>query len=268
MVSWLLDGRFLSEADQLSDRKVAVVDQNFVGRYWPDGSSAIGRRFANGVEFNEEDAITIVGVVAPNRATDLTETNPLGTIFHQYKERDSGMMTVVIRTELDPEAMGASLRRIVTGLDPSMPVDDIKVMQSLIDDSLLARRSPALLAGIFAGVALLLAGVGTYGVLAYAVGQRPREIGVRMALGALPSQILTQFLALGTKLLVFGIVFGIAGAWAVGRAMQSLLFGVETFSPTLVAITALIMASVVLLASLLPSRQASLVSPNEALRDE
>ena len=89
-----------------------------------------------------------------------------------------------------------------------------------------------------------------------------------MALGALPSQILTQFLALGTKLLVFVIVFGIAGAWAVGRAMQSLLFGVETFSPTLVAITALIMASVVLLASLLPSRQASLVSPNEALRDE
>lgn len=264
----LLDGRFLSEADQLSDQKVAVVDQNFVRRYWPDGSSAIGRRFANGVEFSEEDAITIVGVVAPNRAQDLTETNPLGTIFHKYKQRDSGMMTVVIRTERDPEAMGASLRKVVTRLDPSMPVDDIQVMQSLIDDSLLARRSPALLAGIFAGVALLLAGVGTYGVLAYAVGQRRREIGVRMALGALPSQILTQFLALGTKLLVAGIVFGIAGAWAVGRAMQSLLFGVETFSPIVVAITALIMASVVLLASLLPSRQASLVSPNEALRDE
>ena len=177
-------------------------------------------------------------------------------------------MTIVLRTDLPPEAMGNSLRKVVTNLDPTMPVDDIQGMQALIDDSLVARRSPALLAGIFAGMALLLAAVGTYGVLAYAVGQRRREIGVRMALGALPSQILAQFLCLGTKLLVAGIALGVAGAWAVGRAMQSLLFGVETFSPMVVLVTGAVMATVVLLASLLPSRQASLVSPNEALRDE
>lgn len=264
----LLEGRFLNDADQKGEQRVAVVDQDFVRRYWPDGSSAIGRRFMNDVEFKEDEAITIVGVVAPNRTQDLTESKPLGTIFHRYKERNSGSMTVVIRTGTAPEAMGGVLRKIVTELDPMMPVDKVKVMQTLVDDSLLARRSPAVLAGIFAGVALLLAAVGTYGVLAYAVGQRRREIGVRMALGALPSQILTQFLGLGTKLLIAGIVFGVAGAWAVGRGMQSLLFQVETFSLLVVGITALVMAIVVLVASLVPSRQASLVSPNEALRDE
>ena len=264
----LIEGRFLNDADQQGDQKVAVVDQEFVRRYWPDGSSAIGRRFVNGVEFAEEEAITIVGVVATNRARDLTDSEPLGTIFRRYKSYSSGSMTIVLRTDLPPEAMGNSLRKVVTNLDPTMPVDDIQGMQALIDDSLVARRSPALLAGIFAGMALLLAAVGTYGVLAYAVGQRRREIGVRMALGALPSQILAQFLCLGTKLLVAGIALGVAGAWAVGRAMQSLLFGVETFSPMVVLVTGAVMATVVLLASLLPSRQASLVSPNEALRDE
>ena len=105
-------------------------------------------------------------------------------------------------------------------------------------------------------------------MLSYAVGQRRREIGVRMALGAVPSQIRTQFLAMGTKLLVAGVIVGIAGAWAVGRAMQSILFGVESFNPAVIIVTGIVMGTVVLLASLLPSRQASLVSPNEALRDE
>ena len=264
----LVEGRYLNDADQLGDQKVAVVDQNFARRYWPDGSSAVGRRFANDVEFTEEEAITIVGVVAPNRSIDLTETEPLGTIFHRYKQSASGSMSLVLRTELPPETMGNTLRKIVTDLDPTMPVDDIQVMQSLIDDSLVARRSPAVLAGLFAGVALLLAAVGTYGVLAYAVGQRRREIGVRMALGALPSQILQQFLALGTKLLFAGIVVGVAGSWVAGRAMQSLLYEVETFSFLMIGATGLVMTVVVLLASLLPSWQASLVSPNEALRDE
>ncbi|GAB5559605.1 MAG: ABC transporter permease [Synoicihabitans sp.] len=264
----LLEGRFLNEADQGGEQKVAVVDQEFVRRYWPDGSSAIGRRFANDVEFAEENAITIVGVVANNRARDLTESDPLGTIFHRYQERPSGFMSIVLRTELAPEVMAQTLRKVVTDLDPTIPVDNIQVMQSLIDDSLVARRSPAVLAGVFAGVALLLAAVGSYGVLAYAVGQRRREIGVRMALGALPSQILRQFLSLGTKLLVAGISLGVALAWLVGRAMQSLLYDVEPFSFAVLGITGLVMALVVLLASLIPSRQASLVSPNEALRDE
>jgi ABC-type antimicrobial peptide transport system permease subunit len=164
--------------------------------------------------------------------------------------------------------MGTTLRKLVLSIDPELPTDDIKVLRTRIDDSLVARRSPAMLAGIFAGVALLLAAIGTYGVLAYSVNQRRREIGVRMALGALPSQILQQFLSLGTKLLIAGVALGVLGAWATGRAMKSLLFDVAAFDPVIVATTAGILIVIVLLATLLPSRRASRVDPIQALRDE
>lgn len=264
----LIEGRFLSDADQASEQKVCVVDDVFVQRYWPEGTSAIGKRIANNTEFTEEEAVTIVGVVAANRSRDLTETDPLGTIFHKYDEYGWGSMTVALRTDLDPTALAAPLRKIVLGLDPSMPVDDIKVMQTRIDESLVARRSPAVLAGMFAGAALLLAAIGSYGVLAYAVGQRRREIGVRMALGALPSQIMSQFLSLGTKLLGVGLLLGLVGSWAVGRTMQTVLFEVESFDIMVMLVTGVIMAGVVLAASLLPSQQAARISPNEALRDD
>jgi len=141
-------------------------------------------------------------------------------------------------------------------------------MQSLIDDSVLTRRSPAVLAGIFAAVALLLTAVGTYGVLAYAVGQRRREIGVRMALGAQPQQVLYQFLGMGAKLLLAGITLGILGACVTGRVIQHLLFGIGSVHSEVLAATAGVMIGVVLLATFLPSRSASRVSPTEALRDE
>jgi ABC-type antimicrobial peptide transport system permease subunit len=141
-------------------------------------------------------------------------------------------------------------------------------MQARIDESLIARRSPAILAGIFAAAALLLAAIGTYGVLAYAVSQRRREIGVRMALGALPQQILAQFLGLGARLLVVGLSLGVLGAWVAGRAMQSLLFGVGGLPVGLLAITAGVMLGVVFLAMFLPSRRAARVNPIDALRSE
>jgi ABC-type antimicrobial peptide transport system permease subunit len=126
----------------------------------------------------------------------------------------------------------------------------------------------AMLAGIFAGVALLLTTIGTYGVLAYAVSQRRREIGIRMALGALPQQVLAQFLGLGTRLLIAGIALGTFGTWIVGRAMQNLLFSVGSLHLGILAATAGVMISAVLFATFLPSHRASRVSPTEALRDE
>ena len=141
-------------------------------------------------------------------------------------------------------------------------------METRISESLIARRSPALLAGIFAGVALLLAAIGTYGVLSYAVAQRRREIGIRMALGAQRGQIGTQFLSLGLRLLAAGTVFGLIGAWLTGRAMQGLLFDVPTLHFATLFGTALVMSAVSLIACLIPARRATKVDPMIALRAE
>ena len=141
-------------------------------------------------------------------------------------------------------------------------------MDTRIAESLIARRSPALLAGIFAGVALLLAAIGTYGVLSYAVAQRTREIGIRMALGAQRGQIGAQFLSLGLRLLAAGTILGLIGAWLAGRAMQSVLFDVPTLHLATLFGTALVMTAVSLIACLIPARRATKVDPMVALRAE
>lgn len=264
----LIEGRYLTAADEVSDLRVCVVDEDFVRRYWPNGDSPIGRRIASDVEVTDENAMTIIGVVGGIKTEDLVEDRKLGTVYLPYNLRASSSMYVVLRTSLAPEAMSATLRRVVLDLDPQLPLDDIQVLQHRIDDSLVTRRSPALLAGLFAGVALVLAAVGTYGVLAYAVGQRRREIGVRMALGALPGQVRWQFLGLGIRLLAIGVALGVFGAWGAGLAMQSVLYDVAPFHPGIAAATAAVLAVVVLAASLLPSHRASRVSPMEALRDD
>jgi predicted permease len=263
----LIAGRFLEEADNHREPHVCVVDEDFAQRYWPN-QSALGHRIANGPKIDEKSVHTIVGVVGRVKQNDLAEKGAQGTIYYPYITYSSSNFSVILRTPLAPEALGPMLKKAVLKLDPELPVDDLKAMQTRIDDSLVARRSPAVLAGIFAGVALLLAAIGTYGVLAYAVGQRRREIGVRMALGALPQQVLAQFLGLGVRLLCAGITLGALGAWATGRAMQSVLFGIGTVHVGVLVATAGVMIVVVLLAVFLPSRRASLVSPIEALRNE
>jgi len=263
----LIAGRFLTDADHHAKNRVCLVDEDFARRYWPN-QSALGHRIVNGPTFKAEEACTIVGVVGNVKQTDLSERNAQGAIYYTYPNYDSARLSVVVRTPLAPEALAATLKKTVLRLDPELPVDDLKPMQVRIDDSLVSRRSPAVLAGIFAGVALLLAAVGTYGVLAYAVAQRRREIGVRMALGAQPEQVLAQFLGLGVKLLLAGIGLGVLGAWAAGRAMQSVLFGVGTVNAGVLLATAAVMMIVVLLAVFLPSYRASRVSPLEALRDD
>jgi ABC-type antimicrobial peptide transport system permease subunit len=147
-------------------------------------------------------------------------------------------------------------------------VDDIRTMQARIDSTLIQRRSPALLAGIFASVALLLTAIGTYGVVAYAVSQRSREIGVRMALGAMPQQVLTHFLGISTKLLLVGLFLGVVGAWALGRVMENFLFGVGAIHAGVLVTTIAVMILVVLLACLIPARRAAKTDPMEALRYE
>jgi predicted permease len=262
----LLRGRFLEDTDGArTAARVCVVDQALADHYWP-GADPIGRRLAFSLTFTEERAITVVGVVASVKQSELTEATGRGAAY--FPNTDSNYFYLLVRTTLPPAAMAPMLHKVILQLDPELPIDDLKPMQTRIDDSLVARRSPAILAGIFAAVALLLAALGTYGVLAYAVSQRRREIGVRMALGALPRQVLTQFLGLGAKLLTIGITLGALGAWAAGRAMQSVLFGVGTLHLGVLAATVGIMLSVVFFAIFLPAHRATKINPIEALRSE
>lgn len=261
----LLRGRVLEDADSHRTNRVCVVDEAFANRYWP-GGDAVGRRIAKDIKVTEENAITIVGVVGEVKQGSLTENSGHGAIYSPHE--GAFYFSIIIRTALPPEALAPAVRKAVLGIDPGQPVDDLKPLQTLIDDSLVAHRSPAVLAAIFSAVALLLAALGTYGVLAYAVGQRQREIGVRMALGARPQQILAQFLGLGAVMLVIGLALGLAGTWATGLAMQSILYGVGPMNLAVLAATAGVLLGVVFLALYLPSRRAARTDPMVALRAE
>lgn len=263
----LVAGRFLEDADNRSEQRVCVVDQAVVQRYWP-GENALGRRIAVDVSVNDENAMTIVGVVGTVKQQDLADAAPLGAIYMPYRLQPTNSLSIVVRTAAAPEAMAASLRQLALSLDPTLPVDDIKPLQARIDDSLIARRAPATLALVFAAVALALAAVGTYGVLAYAVSQRRREIGVRIALGAQPGQVLRQFLAVGAWLLLGGVALGALGSWAAGKAMRSMVFEIAPLHLGLLLFCAGAMTLVVFAATLLPSRRAARISPLEAMREE
>jgi predicted permease len=263
----LLRGRLLDDSDNQAKRNVCVVDQAFAEYYWP-GADPLGRRIAHDISVTKDNGITVVGVVANVKQNDLTENPGHGSVYFPYSIFSQNYFTLAVRSTLPPATLGPVLRKAIFQLDPDLPIDDLRPMQARIDDSLVVRRAPAVLAGAFAAVSLLLAAIGTYGVLSYAVAQRRREIGVRMAIGAQPAQIRNQFLKAGLGLVAVGSVLGILGAWGAGHAMQALLFGVPALHGATLAAVVVVMGSVALLACILPAYRASRVDPTEALRAE
>ena len=266
----LREGRFLTSADSHRAERVCVVDEDLARRYWPrgGGGGALGQKIALGDEKDDAQLFTVVGVVGAVKQAALTEAQGQGAVYLPYAYRDNASIFIVTRTSQRPEAFAETLRKLVRAAHPALAVDNIRSMDTRIADSLITRRSPALLAGIFAGVALLLAAIGTYGVLSYAVAQRTREIGIRMALGAQREQIGAQFLSLGLRLLAAGTILGWIGAWLAGRAMQSVLFDVPALPVATLLGVALVMSVVSLIACLIPTRRAAKVDPVEALRAE
>jgi predicted permease len=266
----LRDGRFLESADSRRDARVCVVDETFARHYWPQGN-AVGHRVFNGSASPDIDqSFLVVGVVGTVKQTELTDDPANGAIYfpYRYHALDVFNVFIVTRTSLPPESFGSTLQQVVLKIEPELPVNDLRTMETRIADTLMMRRSPVLLAGVFSGMALLLAAIGTYGVLSFAVAQRRREIGVRIALGALPGQIARQFLSLGLRLLLAGTILGGVGAWVAGRAMQSILFNVPSLHIATFAGTALILGVVSSAACLLPALRAAKVDPVVALRCE
>jgi predicted permease len=261
----LREGRFLTSEDSHRAERVCVVDEDFARHYWPKGG-VLGQKITQAGETDDAKLFTIVGVVGRVKQAALTEPQGQGAVYVPFAYRENSYYFVVTRTSQRPEAFGVTLRKLVRAADPDLAIDNIRSMETHVADSLIARRSPALLAGIFSGVALLLAAIGTYGVLSYVVAQRQREIGIRMAVGAQRWQIGTQFLSLGLRLLGAGTILGLIGAWWVGRAMQSVLFDVPSLPIAALLGTALVMSAVSLVACLIPARRAAKVDPMVALR--
>jgi len=264
----LLEGRFLTAGDSQRGDRVCIVDEDLARFYWPHASALGQRLFEGSDETKDADAFTVVGVVGAVKQAGLTDDAAQGAIYYPYALRNDDSLFVVLRTSLSPESVGPALQKIVRQTGREATITDIRSMDTRISESLITRRAPALLASVFSAMALLLTAIGTYGVLSYAVAQRRREIGVRMALGARPQQICGQFLGLGLRLLAAGTTLGLAGAWVTGQAMRNLLFHVPPFHVATFAGTACIIGLVSLAACLAPSHRAARISPTEALADE
>jgi predicted permease len=264
----LREGRFLTAADSRRAERVCVIDEDFARRYWPRGGALGQRVFEGPGEGEAADAYTVVGVVGPVKQAGLVEDEAQGAIYYPFGHRMDHSLYLVVRTSLPMESLAPALGKAVRRIDPELPVNDLRTMETRIADSLVARRSPALLALLFSGIALLLTAVGTYGVLSYAVTQRRREIGLRMALGARPEQVRGQFLSLALRLLAAGTALGVLGAWLTGRAMQAVLFQVPPLPVPLLAATIAVLGTVTLAACLQPAERAARTSPLEALSEE
>ncbi len=267
----LLSGRFLTDGDSRRAERVCVVDEDIAKRYWPS-SNPIGRRLWQGFqrpgEASEGELFTVVGVVGSVKQAGLTEDSGQGAIYYPYVHRSDNDTYVVVRTAQPPEPLALTLQKVVRQIDRDLPVTDIRSMEARIANSLTTRRAPALLSGFFSVVAVLLTAIGTYGVLSYAVAQRRREIGVRMALGARPEQIRSQFLLLALRLIVPGAILGFIGAIVTGQAMQTVLFNVPAMNWAVLAGAGSVLGGVTLIACLLPSHRAARISPLEALADQ
>ena len=261
----LLRGRLFTDADSANTQKVVVVDQVLANRYWP-GQDPIGKRISSGDK--EDFNWTIIGLVAPVKFQSLEEDVKKETLYFPFAQRPRTNLVLVVKTEGDPARLTSAVRGIVREADPEQAAYDIKTMQQRMDDVAQSRRAPMVLLSLFSGVALLLAVLGVYGVLAFSVTQRTSEFGVRIALGATAGDIASLVLRQGARLVLLGIAAGLAGYLALSQVVGKLLYGIAPTDPVTLAVAPVVLLLAALAACLLPVRRAVRVNPLEALRAE
>ena len=262
----LVAGRFVTDQDTDSSPRVFVVNEAFASAYFP-GEEVVGQR----LNLGRGEPTEIVGVVGDVHHRGL-DSRPQPELYFSYRQSLSGQgaprASIVARTTGDPLALVPFLRQDILDLNPSLPIDNVMTMEARLSSSVAQPRFYALVLGVFAAGALALAMVGIYGVLAYTVSRRSREIGLRMALGADGGRIRNLVIRQGALLVGVGVAFGLAGALVTTRALESLLFGVTTLDlPTLIAVP-VVLVTVAIVACYLPVRRATRVNPMDALRYE
>ncbi|HSE21319.1 MAG TPA: ABC transporter permease [Pyrinomonadaceae bacterium] len=263
----VLSGRKFTERDVDTTPKVALISETMARTFWP-GEDPVGKRFGIGEIESDQSWINIIGVVKDVRQFELTaDPKPQAYLpylqFGFFEPRD-----LVVKTDVDPASLAATVRKAVWEIDKDQPVSNTQTMEAILADSIARQRFSMVLLAIFAGVALVLAGVGIYGVMSYSVAQRTHEIGIRMALGAQTAAVLKLALGYGMKLVITGIAIGLVAAFALTRLMSTLLFGVTATDPTTFALISLLLIFVAALASYIPARRATKVDPMIALRYE
>jgi putative ABC transport system permease protein len=266
----LLRGRFFTDADKAGAAPVLIINEAMARRFFPN-EDPVGKRLQTGDPSPNAPWETIVGVVGNVKYTGL-EADETPTLYVPYTTPDwvswSRRMYLVVRTAGEPLGLSSALRRQVRELDQDLPVINLSSMEQVIHESVKEPRFRALLIGLFAGVALLLAAIGIYGVISYAVTERTHEIGIRMALGARAGDVLKLVIGQGMKLALSGVAIGLVASFALTRLMKTLLFGVSATDPLTFAVIAVLLTGVALLACWIPARRATKVDPILALKCE
>jgi predicted permease len=269
MQSPLIRGRFFLESDETGKQEVAIIDETTARRYW-SGIDPVGRRLRlGGIRRLPPVTVTVVGIVKDMKHDGL-DTDGVPHIFrpiYQQSGPRSADMSVVARTPLPASLLESQIRSAIQTVDPDLPVFNVRSMTDVMDVSIAPRRFSAELVGVFAAVAMLLSSIGIYGLLVYMVGQRSHEIGIRIALGAQRSDILTLILGKGLLLVGVGIAIGLVLASAAAPMIATLLYGVHPFDVTVFAIVPLVLMFVAFLATYIPARRATMVDPVIALHE-
>ena len=267
----IIQGRDISDSDGPDAQKVVIIDQFLARKYFPKGD-AIGARINRGIEVpgfqQKPDECTIVGVAGSVKTGNLAESNPVGQIYFSYRQYVPRTVHLALRTQRDNPQLIAAIRRTLHQTDPEMPLFDVKTMPERLAASLRNQRAAMGLCLIFAGLAVLLAAIGIYGVLAYSVSQRTREFGIRVALGAGGRELVGMVVGQGLRMAALGLAAGAAGAFTLTRMMSALLFDVRPSDPAVFLVVAAVLGAVAAVASLIPSARAARIPAAVALRYE
>jgi putative ABC transport system permease protein len=261
----LLAGRDFSETDTLESPGAIVISESTAREFWPN-ENPIGKRLT--LSFYPEKVREVIGVAGDVKFRGPDSRKSLATVYVPLAQITFWNQAMVVRTARDPASSASAMAAAVHQQDPDQPLSDVRTMDDILADSLSQQRFSMLLLASFAGLALVLAAVGIYSVLAYAVRQRQREIGIRLALGAQLNDVLRMVVAEGMRPALIGVALGLAGAFVLKRTISSLIFGVSESDPLTFLSVSVLLAMVALVASILPAYRATKVDPMRALREE